>query len=626
MRIMEALDKVKSDLPSDAMIVESNYEGSDIVFYTKNREFFLDNEDIVKKLVSKLKKRVEIRPHPSISMNTDDAREKIKEIVPDNAGLEETIFQPTFGKVIIRVEKPGLAIGKSGEILEKIKQETMWVPEVERIPAIDSKIVDRARELTDGNAEYRKEFLNDIGEKIRLKKSIGDEWVRVTSLGGYREVGRSSTLLQTEESKVMLDCGINPGGQGKEGYPYLNVPELDLKELDAVVLTHAHLDHCGFIPYLYEYGYEGPVYCTEPTRDLMILLQLDYIDIAKRENGRSPYDSKAIKEEVKHCITLDYKEVTDITPDMRLTLNEAGHILGSASAHLHIGEGLYNLVYSGDYNYSGSQLLNQADPNYNRIETIITESTYGNQKGESVSYKEAADKLVKTVKKALKRGGHVLIPVFAVGRSQRIMVTLSKEIRKGNIDSNVYLDGMIWDATALHTAYPEYLSKDLQNQIFHEGENPFLTEQFNRVGSSTDREKIIDGDPSIILSTSGMITGGPVMCYLDKLAEDEKNQLVFVGYQAKGTLGRKIEDGQRKIKVNNSEVNINMQVDQVKGFSGHSDRNGLVNYISDLSDKPNKVITVHGDNSSTFSLASSLHKMFNIDTTAPQNLETIRLK
>lgn len=624
----ESLDDLIEKLPDDAMISEAKYEASDIAFYTKNREFFLDNEKVVRQLVSEIKKRVEIRPDPSITTEQEAAEKAIKEIVPEEAGLKRVLFEEPFGRVVIRARKPGLVIGKSGETLDKIKKETYWMPEVERVPAIDSKIVDRAREIMMEGVDFRKKFLDDVGKKIQLEKSIGDEWVRVAALGGFRQVGRSCVLIQTEESSVMLDCGVDTSQEGgRDAYPHLDAPELDLEELDAVILSHAHMDHCGLIPYLYQYGYDGPVYCTEPSRDMMVLLQLDYLDVARKEGGKAPYDSKAIKEEVKRTITLDYGEVADITPDMRLTFNNAGHILGSASVHLHIGEGLHNIVYSGDIKYDKTKLLRPADPKFNRVETLILESTYGG-KHDKMPRRDKANKYFKRqVKEVIEGGGKVLIPVFAIGRSQEMMMLLAEEAEKDYFDCPVYLDGMIWDATALHTAYPEFLSRDIQKQIFHDDANPFLQENFHRVGSYNERQDVInESGPAVVLATSGMMTGGPILSYVEHLAHDENNRLLFVGYQAPGSLGNKIQRGDKKVELpSGKQVKIEMDIDTIKGFSGHSDRQQLVNYVGNLPNKPKKIITNHGEQSVSFDLSSSLHKMYNIETTTPQNLEIVRL-
>ncbi len=625
----DSLDDIIEKLPDDARISEARYEASDIVFYTKSRDFFLDNENVVRELVSELKKRVDIRPDESITTDQDAAEKAIEEIVPDDAGLSNILFEEPFGKVVIRAKKPGLVIGKSGETLEEIKEETYWMPEVERVPAIDSKIVDRAREIMMEGVDFRKDFLDEVGKKIQLEKDVGDEWVRVASLGGFRQVGRSCVLVQTEESSVMLDCGVDTSSSGREAYPHLDVPELDIQNLDAVILSHAHMDHCGFIPYLYEYGYEGPLYCTEPSRDMMVMLQLDYLDVARKEGGRAPYDTTAIKEEVKRAITLDYGEVADITPDMRLTFNNAGHILGSASVHLHIGEGLHNIVYTGDIKYDKTKLLRPADPKFNRVETVILESTYGG-KHDKMPRRDKANKYFKRqIEKTIKGGGKAILPVFAVGRSQEMMMLLAEEAeQKDYFDVPVYLDGMIWDATALHTAYPEFLSRDIQKKIFHEDENPFLRDNFHRVGSYSERQDVIkEQEPAVILATSGMMTGGPILSYVEHLADDPDNRLIFVGYQAPGSLGHQIQQGESHVELpDGSSVDINMDIETVNGFSGHSDRQQLVNYVSNLPNKPKKIITNHGEQSVSFDLSSSLHKMFNIDTDTPQNLEITRLR
>ncbi len=619
---MKELEDLKKELPADAMLVEACYEGCNVVFYTKNKNFFIKNEQVVRQLVSKLRKRVEIRPASTITTEPDKAKIKIKKIIPTDAGLSELIFQPEFGKVILRAKKPGLVIGRNGETLDKIKKETYWLPVVERVPAIDSKIVDKARELTVGNPSFRKKFLNSVGKKIRLTKSVGNEWVRITALGGYREVGRSCTLLQTKGSKVMLDCGTGYGS--KTSYPYLDAPEFNLQDLDAVIISHAHSDHCIFLPYLYEYGYTGPVYCTEPTRDLMILMQLDFLDVIKRDGRKAPYSSQAIKKSIEHCIPLGYGEVSDITDDMRLTLNNAGHILGSASAHLHIGEGLHNIVYTGDIKFGKSELLDSADPNFNRVETLILDSTYGAQRNPMPPKKESNAGFIKSVKDTLDKKGKVIVPAFSIGRSQEAMLVLYDHLEQFNVP--VYLDGMIWDATALHTAYPEYLSKSLQKRIFHQGENPFLSEHFKRVGSSTERENVINGESCIVITTSGMLSGGPVLSYLERLGEDSKNKLIFTGYQASGTLGRKIQRGWKEIPINgNKTVRLNLEIGAVEGFGGHSDRAQTINYVGKLGSRPKKIICQHGDDAATFNLASTLHKIYNVDTCAPQNLETVRL-
>lgn len=625
---MEELNDVKDFLPPHADVSELKYEGSDIVIYTDSEEFFLDNSDTVKEIVSEIKKRVEVRPSSKLFNSPEQAKSKVKDLVDDKAGLEEVIMQPSLGKMIIRAEKPGEVIGNRGSGLDEIKKETLWSPQVERVPAIDSKVVDRARELTVEDPEFRKDFLHDVGKKIRLDKSVGDEWVRVSGLGGCRQVGRSSFLVQTEESNVLLDAGIDPAAEpgSTENFPYLNAPELDLKNLDAVVVSHAHMDHVGMIPYLYKMGYDGPLYCTKPTRDLMIMLALDYIGLAHSENNKAPYDSSAIKKAVKRTITPDYGEVTDITPDMRLTLKNAGHIIGSSLVHLHVGEGLHNLLYTGDYNYDNTEMLREADTDFQRIETMITESTYGGRDDEQTPREEANKKFLSKVKQTLNKGGKVIVPAFAVGRSQEVLGLLADEMERSYFDYPVFIDGMIRDVNALHTAYPEFLSNKVQKKVFEEENSPFLQDNIETIGSHNERKEVFEEGPSIILTTSGSMTGGPVLSYMEQEAEKEENALIFVGYQFAGSLGRKIQDGADTVEINGKKVDVNLDVNTVSGFSAHSDREQIIDFAKDLRSTPNRIFTNHGEEKKCYSLASALHKILHIDTSAPQNLDAMRLE
>ncbi|HOU79884.1 MAG TPA: beta-CASP ribonuclease aCPSF1, partial [Methanoregulaceae archaeon] len=410
--------------------------------------------------------------------------------------------------------------------------------------------------------------------------------------------------------------------------PYLYVPEIHpLSQLDAVVLTHAHLDHCALVPLLYKYGFDGPVYSTPPTRDLSAMLQLDYLDVVSKEDRKIPYSSNDVKSYIKHSITLNYGSVTDIAPDIKLTFHNAGHILGSAIAHFHVGDGLYNVAFTGDFNYSKSRLFNPATNQFPRLEAIFMESTYGGSGDLQPARADAEEKLYETIGNVISRGGKVIIPAFAVGRSQEVMLALEEGIRREKIPAvRIYLDGMIREATAIHTTYPEYLNSELRNQIFKEGLNPFLAECFVPVDSSDLREKVINGDPCVIVTTSGMLNGGPVMEYLSGLASDERNALVFVGYQAEGTMGRRIQKGWREIPVGRKgTIVINLEIVTIDGFSGHSDRRQLINYIGHVQPKPEKIFTIHGDENNTIDLASSLYKRYHIETHSPMNLETYRM-
>ncbi|MCE7744870.1 MAG: beta-CASP ribonuclease aCPSF1 [Candidatus Heimdallarchaeota archaeon] len=631
----ETLNEIKSQIlaktPPSADITEIEFEGPEVAVYSRNPQILVDNGELVKNLAKELRKRIVIRSDPSVRKDQAKATTLVKELVPEEAEISSIQFDPNIGEILIEAAKPGLVIGKNGATLRKITSETFWRPNVSRAPPLESRIIKTVRDILFKNSEERKKILRKVGRRIHRKQMFPTEWVRITSLGGYREVGRSATLLRTPESSILIDCGVNVGrSTTKDMFPRLDILEFSIENLDAVVITHAHLDHCGFLPYLYKYGYEGPVYTTKATSNLMTLLQIDYLDVAKKEGKMLPYASKDVRNLVLHTIPLSYGEVTDISPDVRLTLHNAGHILGSAIVHLHIGNGLYNIAIAQDFKYRQTNLLDPAVSKFPRLEALFMESTYGNPQDVMPTNKEAETQLMNIIGVTLNRGGKVLIPVLAVGRAQELQIVLESLMARGMIPKvPIYLDGMISEASAVTTCHPEYLSRKLREKIFHVGQNPFLAECFHKVEGRDERAKIILGDPCIVLATSGMLTGGPSVEYFDKLSGGAKNSLIFVSYQGEGSLGRKVQKNVNEITVMEKGharvLKIEMEIHTVIGFSGHSDRRELLNYARKATPRPEKIFLIHGEKSKCISLASTLHKMLKVETKAPDVLETVRL-
>ena len=630
----DILSQIKEELPSQADIADVVYEGANIVLYTRNKEFFLDSKDVIRDIVNKVKKRIELRMDPAMLVPPEETQDIINKIVPEEAGLGEAWFDTKRSIAIIEAEKPGLVIGKEGQVMNEIKKQTFWVPKIRRAPVINSDVIKTIRYTLFQNSEYRRDFMHNIGKKIYMSKWERDSkyWIRLSCLGAGREVGRSCFLLQTPISNVLLDCGINVGAPDY-AFPHFDAPEFDINKIDAVVVSHAHLDHSGAIPLLYKYGYKGPVYATEPTRDIMTLLQLDYIDVIQRTGKKPEYSSREIKEVIKNSIALDFDEVTDVTADVRLTLHNAGHVLGSSMVHLNIGEGYHNFLYTGDLKYARSKLLEPALSRFQRMETLMMESTYGAKEDIQPTREECEGYLIDTVKKITDAKGKVLIPVLGVGRAQDILLIVEQAIRDGKLkDIPIYVDGMVWDVTAIHTTYPEFMNREVKRQVFGEDVNPFVAKCFTKVGSHAEREQIIHSrKPCIVIATSGMLTGGSSVFYFQNLAENKKNAIVFVSYQAEGTLGRRVQKGEKEIPVDTTmgkaePVSVKMDVFSIEGLSGHSDRNQLMNYIKNVDPKPRKVILVHGESSKCLELASSIHKTFRIETNAPRNLDAIRIR
>jgi KH/beta-lactamase-domain protein len=631
-QLEEVQETIEDEIPREITVTGVAYEGPELVVYTRDPREFARNSDLIRRLASELRKRITVRPDPDVLMSPKRAREKVTEVIPADAGVTELDFHEDTGEVVIEAEKPGLVIGRHGSTLREITQEVGWTPEVLRTPPIESSTVSNVRNFLTQEREQRRDILERVGRQIHREEMSDDEWVRISTLGCCREVGRASFILNTPETRVLIDCGDKPGADDE--VPYLQVPEAlgaGASNIDAVVLTHAHLDHSALMPLLFKYGYDGPIYTTEPTRDLMGLLTLDYLDVAAKEGRAPPYESEMVREAIKHTIPIEYGDVTDIAPDVKLTLHNAGHILGSSVAHFHIGDGLYNVCFSGDIHYRDTRLFNGAVNDFPRVETLVLESTYGGRNDYQTDQEDSERKLKEVINRTHDRGGKVVIPAFAVGRSQEMMLVIEEAMREGDIPSMpVHLDGMIWEATAIHTTYPEYLRDDLQDRIFHEDENPFLAEEFNHIdGGEEERQEVADGGPCIVLSTSGMVTGGPIMSWLRLVGGQEENTLVFVGYQAQGTTGRAIQRGKDSIPLpgdrgRQERVPLTMDVETVDGFSGHADRQGLEDFVRTMNPRPEKVLCVHGDERSVQDLSSSLYHEFNMRTFAPKNLETFR--
>jgi hypothetical protein len=638
----ELIDKIKELVPKEAGLSKIEYEGPDIAIYVKNIAYLYGDENVIKNISAAIKKRLLVRSDPSELSDPDEALAKIKEIVPAEAGVnEEGIrFMPEFGEVHIEALKPGLVIGKGGATLIKVVKETRWVPRVLRTPTMNSDVIKGVRQMLLKESDFRKKFLTGIGKKIN-QQLVKSDWVKATALGGFKEVGRSSLLVETHHSKILIDCGISPepgirGADANEGnankaFPYLDSANITINDIDAVILTHAHMDHTGFVPYLFKFGYTGPVYCTPPTRDLIALLLYDYTRLVAKGGGVPLYGEKDIKNMLMHTITRDYGEVTNVTDEIKLTYHNAGHILGSGTVHLHIGEGLYNIVDTGDFKYGFTRLFDQADTRYPRIDALFMESTYGGPHDITANRRDAEIELMENIKRTIENGGKVLVPLFSVGRSQEIMLVLESYMTNNpryKLDVPIYLDGMILEASAIHTAYPEYLRTNLQHRILSNN-SPFESEIFEI--AKGERQEILEKGPAVILASGGMLNGGASLEYFKAMAEDPKNMVIFVGYNSVSSLGRRVQNGLREVALPGedgkmSSIKINLQVKTVEGFSGHSDRRELMRFVENLRPAAKRIFTMHGEESKCEDLARTLGNRFRVESRSQMNLDSVRLK
>jgi len=625
---------ILTSIPKDANVTKIDYEGPRIALYTDKPRFLMENNEIISNLVNQIKKRIVIRTDEKIRKSEEDARKILDSVVPADAGLEATFFDTATGEVSIEVKRPWLCQRNAEEFNHaEVTEQTGWRLRIRKSTTKPSNTIKSINYQLKVSSSERAKQLKSVGEEIFRSRLVQKSEVSLLTLGGFGQVGRSCMLLTTPDSKVLIDCGVNPGARNpSEAYPRLDWANISLDELDAVVIGHAHLDHTGFLPVLTKYGYKGPIYCTEPTLPMMNLIQLDAIKVAGAQ-GRTPmYAERDVHQIMRQTIGLSYGTVTDISPDIKLVLANAGHILGSASCHFHIGNGDHNFVYSGDIKYGKSMLLESADTRFPRVETLLVESTYGAKEDIQPTREEVEGAFIKSVNEILKGGGKVLIPIPAVGRAQELMMVIDKYMKSGQLtESPVFMEGMIQEATAIHEAHPEYLERSLKQKILETDDNPFDSEYFTNIEHADSRDEPLREDsPCIVIATSGMLEGGPVLEYFRNFAPNPKNKILFVSYQVNGTLGRRVMDGARQVTIMGRDgkvevVSINCGTEKLEGFSGHSDYNQLMSYVQRLRPKLRRVLVNHGERRKSQNLSSSINRMFRVTTHYPQVQEAIKL-
>jgi KH/beta-lactamase-domain protein len=611
---------ILQNLPEESGLTKIEYEGPRIALYSKNPRYLMQNTQLVSNIVNTIKKRIVIRTDESIRKSEEEANQILLEFIPKKIGILETFFDPALGEATVFVGKPSLLL-QLGDDYDNIDfiEKTGWKVRIRKAPLV-MDIIRNINEILHNSVNERIRFYKEVGEKIFRSKLNEIAEASLITLGGFSEVGRSSILLTTHESKILLDCGFNIAAKNAlYSFPRFDITGLEMDEIDAVILSHAHLDHSGFLPVLFKYGYHGPVYCSEPTLPLMNLLQTQYV---KDSDDVTLFSFRDIDALVMHTIPLSFGIVTDISPDIRLVLSNSGHMIGSASIHLHIGSGDHNLVYTGDLKFAKILSLENASWNFPRVETIIIESIHGGKEDVFPQREEAEMHLIDSINSTINEKGKVLIPVPAVGLSQEIMLVINMYMKAGKInDTKVLVEKIISEATSIYEAYPEYLSKELKKRILEDEETPLHSNHF-KVSKYATLEK---NESAIILAPSSMLIGGPSVEYLKQISNDPNNKLILASYQALDTPGRSIQDGNRQITIGNQGINLECQIQKIAGFSMHSDYNQLIAYINRLRPKLKRVLVNHGERANVQNLASSINKMLKIQTQQPLVQEAIKL-
>ncbi len=424
--------------------------------------------------------------------------------------------------------------------------------------------------------------------------------LKVQFFGAAGEVGRSCILIESNGSRVLMDAGVKPSGEGSQGnntFPV--IPDDMIKSLDAIVLTHAHLDHAGYLPHIFSTGWKGKVYATKPTMELSNVLVNDYMRISNPSN----VTKNGLNALQKGYKLVEYNNEFKVN-DMYFRLLPAGHILGSSMVQA--TDGHNTVLYTGDFNLKVTKLLNPAHSSNLNADTLIMESTYGGEKDVFPTETQILKDMMQSMKETLNNGGKVIIPSFAVGRAQEVLFILDDYIRSGILPKvPIYIDGMIGKAIGIYRHNVIFCREEIQRKILMSEIDPFRSENFFEVKSPGMRNRIMhDKRPCVIVTTSGMLNGGPITKYLTSLAGDEQNKLILVGFQVEGTRGRTLLDGAKELDIDGNKVEIKLQVEMYH-LSAHADRSQLTKFVDKINGLSNTFL-VHGEQEKIDSLSSAL--------------------
>ena len=465
--------------------------------------------------------------------------------------------------------------------------------------------------------------------------------MRLTFHGAARCTTGSMYLVETDGQRVLLDCGLYQGHRAEAFERNANLP-FDPKTIDTVLLSHAHIDHSGNLPTLVKNGFTGDVNCTTATRDLVTLMLRDsahiqeqdavYLNQKKSRQGLPPvkplYTIHEAEETLSHIVGRAYHRWFDLAPHSggRAMMLDAGHILGSAITVLEMREQgrAIRLGFSGDLGRPGALLMR--DPESARgLDYLIVESTYGDR--EHGTLEKSEDDLVRIVNATLARGGKVVIPAFAVERTQEVVYALHRNSDTGAVPIvPMFVDSpLAIDATNVFRVHLECLDEDVHEHLLaHSDPFGFGELCYTRTIEESKQINMLKG-PAVIISANGMCEAGRVLHHLKNNIADERSTILFVGYQAENTLGRRLLDGVKKVRVFGDEFNVRAEIRQLDGFSAHADRSELLDWVARAKEDLKGIFVVHGEEKSAIAFADALRALGGFAVTVPQPGQTIEV-
>ena len=426
--------------------------------------------------------------------------------------------------------------------------------------------------------------------------------MKLKFFGAAREVGRSCILVEGKNTRILLDAGVKVGEEQAE---LPTIPDSMLQSIDAIVVSHAHLDHCGYLPHLYSNGFNGPVYALKPTLEIANVMVNDYLRLSNPKDVNKDWQKKMQRKEK----VVEYHQEFKVK-DLAVKLVPAGHILGSSMVEVRLGD--ERILYTGDTNLKTTRLLDPAYTEYLRAGTLITESTYGGDKDTWPPEKNVLSGLMKSIKTTLDNEGKVIVPSFAVGRAQEVLFILDDYMRSGTLPKvPIFVDGMIGKVNRIYRHNVIFCKQELQKRILMSEDDPFKSSNFVMIESKADRSKVMRHQgAAIIVTTSGMLKGGPVIRYLERMGSDTLNKIVLVGYQAVGTPGRDLQDGAKEITLDGKKIKMGLKVDTFH-LSAHADRPQLIRLAGRVQGLK-RIFIVHGEERKMMELAAALGKHYKV--------------
>ncbi len=609
---------ILQNLPKECSLTKIEYEGPRIALHTNKPQFLLENNKILSNIVGQIKKRIVLRIDEAIRIDEGEVQKVAEKYVPQESSITDILFDPALGEATIFVKKISELI-KDEKIINNIILESGWKISFKKTPK-NMVTIKNINKIMKNASDYRIQFYKRTGEKIFREKLDPNIEANLNSLGGFAEIGRSSMILSTNESNVLLDCGMNIYTKDPlSRFPRFDSNGIKLSEIDAVLLTHAHFDHTGFLPMLFKYGYDGPVYCTEPTSYLMYILYREYI---KHYGSEAHYTDKEFEKIFSHLIHLNYNIVTDVAPDIKVTFYNAGHVIGSSSFHLHIGNGDHNFVYTGDIKFGKSSYLENAVWNFPRVETLLIEGTNGGREDSYLSREDAQEKLIAVLNKVISNQKLVLMPAQLIGTSQELLITLDMLIKQKKImKCKLYIEKLVTEINSIHEFNLEFLNRELQQSMVSNDYNPFRSKNIAPI-TDINTQKL---DSGVIIYPSSMLNCRSSKDYLKRVSNDPGNVIIFTSKPSGMTLGKEIIDGQRKLSLNDEDLELRCAIETIYSFNSHSDFNQLNAYISRLRPKLRKILVNHGERSKVQNFSGYSSKVHNISTQYLQNQEAIKL-